>query len=68
MAWIKISDNLEVYSIREDFTELVDWILYFVTTFTPYFMIAIGLILIIVVFFALARRFELFSNDLKRMR
>ncbi len=68
MGWLKINENLEIYSVREEFTNLVDWILYFVTTFTPYFIIAISLALLIVVFFALARRFELFSNDIKRMK
>lgn len=66
MTWIEVTDTFQIYSVKDDFISVFDFILYFINSFFLYFLIGVSIILVFVVFFALARRLELFSKHFKR--
>lgn len=49
MSWIKISDELEVYSISDDMWDMFNYITYFLSSFSPfyYFLLGIGFFLFV---------------------
>jgi len=65
MSWIKITDNFQVYSLRDDFMQFFDWGLYFLDVFFLPFMIMCIVTLILVVFLSLGHRLDLFKRVLR---
>lgn len=66
MSWIKISDTFSVYSVREDFVQYVDWILYFLSVYWFYFLFAIGLTLLTIVLISIGLRIRDFAKSVER--
>jgi hypothetical protein len=66
MGWIEINDQFSVYSVREDFVQFFDWLIYLMQTFTLYFYMAIVLIFIAVIIISIMTRLEVFAKKVVR--
>jgi len=66
MGWIEINEQFSVYSVREDFVQFFDWIIYLMQSFTLYFYMAIVLIFLAVVIIAIMTRLEVFAKKAVR--
>jgi len=66
MGWLEINDQFSVYSVREDFIQFFDWLIYLMQTFTLYFYMAIVLIFIAVIIISIMTRLEVFAKKVVR--
>jgi len=54
VAWIKISDELEVYSTVDDMWDLFSYSTYFLSQFSIYYYILIGIAFFLIIGFGIA--------------
>jgi hypothetical protein len=66
VGWIAVNDFFQVYSVREDFTNYVNWFFYFINAFYGYFLFGVILILIGLVLFGLIKRLNAYRQNINR--
>lgn len=66
MGWIEVYKGFSIYSLRDDFVQYIDWVLYFIESFYLYFLFVAVVILVGLILFALIKRMRNFSNKADR--
>lgn len=64
MSWLKINDNFSVYSLRDDYLQIFDMTMKFLTTYWPWFIMLCMIALAFIIFFSLGKRLKLIGNKM----